>query len=383
MYTAEGTLVRWLVPPNTPVKAGQAVAEVETEKATYELEAAVDGILHPIATVGTVLPVEALLGYLLAEGEAPPATSAPARPDRSAVAPPAAPAGAAGPPRDVRASPIARRLATEHGIDLRLVTGSGPEGRIVEADVLAVVAASAARAADAAPVAGKVQARIPLTGMRGAVADRLRRSLSTAASITITREVRATILVQARSRMAANLGTDVPYDALFIKLFAAGLREYPIFNATIEHDTILILDEVHIGFAVALSGGLIVPVVHHADVASLPTVARTVQELTARARGGHLRPADVTGGTASISNLGAFGVDAFTPILNPPESAILGIGRIAERPVVEGTTIVPGATCVMSLTFDHRVADGTPAAQLLEFLAGKMEDASYLAALST
>jgi pyruvate dehydrogenase E2 component (dihydrolipoamide acetyltransferase) len=219
--------------------------------------------------------------------------------------------------------------------------------------------------------------------MRGAVADRLRRSLSTAASITITREVRATILVQARSRMAANLGTDVPYDALFIKLFAAGLREYPIFNATIEHDTILILDEVHIGFAVALSGGLIVPVVHHADVESLLTVARTVQELTARARGGHLRPADVTGGTASISNLGAFGVDAFTPILNPPESAILGIGRIAERPVVEGTTIVPGATCVMSLTFDHRVADGTPAAQLLEFLAGKMEDASYLAALST
>ena len=380
MYTVEGKLVRWAAAPDSRVTTGQIVAEVETEKATYELEAPADGLLHPVAAVGTVLPIEGLLGYILAEGEAPPL----ARPSASVAAPPGGasaeaagmrPDGAAEP----RATPIARRLAAEHKVDLRRLTGSGPGGRIVEADVLAAVAAPAAPGG--AEVA--VRERIPLTGMRGAVAERVRRSLATAASLTLTREVRAASLAQARKRATASLGLEVSYDAWFVKLLAAALREHPIFNSTVEHDTIVVLDEVHVGFAVALPLGLIVPVVRHADREPLRSIAGTVHELATRAKGGHLRPQDVTGGTASISNLGAHGIDAFTPILNPPQSAILGIGRIARRPVVDGERIGVSETCVLSLTFDHRVADGAPAAELLHSIAQKMEDERYLDALST
>ncbi len=384
MYIAEGKLLQWLRPLGARVAAGEAIALLETEKAAYELEAVAAGILHPVAGVGTVLPVEGLLGYILADGEAPPTDA----PSSGADAAPAFPPGTHTPrastvPRDeVRASPIAKRLAREHGIDLSRLVGRGPEGRILEADVMDAVAKGSSPAASAVS-SRAVRARIPLTGMRGAIADRLRHSLTTAASITITREVRAAALVQARGRAATTFGIDVPYDALFVKLFAAALREHPIFNSTIERDTILVLDEVHVGFAVALPRGLIVPVVRNAGTEPLSSIARTVRELTERARASKLRPADVTEGTASISNLGSYGVDAFTPILNPPESAILGIGRITERPVVDGDGIVASATCLLSLTFDHRVADGAPAAQLLESLAQKIQDESYLHTLST
>jgi pyruvate dehydrogenase E2 component (dihydrolipoamide acetyltransferase) len=219
--------------------------------------------------------------------------------------------------------------------------------------------------------------------MRGAVAERVRQSLATAASLTLTREVRAASLARAREHASASLGMDVAYDAWFVKIIAAALREHPIFNSTVERDTIVVLDEVHVGFAVALPGGLIVPVVHHADREPLGVIARSVRDLAVRAQNGHLRPQDVTGGTASISNLGAYEIDAFTPILNPPQSVILGIGRIAERPVADGGRLAVAATCVLSLTFDHRVADGAPAAQLLQSIARKMEDEGYLHALST
>jgi len=253
----------------------------------------------------------------------------------------------------------------------------------VEADVMAAVAeAASATVVDAAGVPAGAGQRIPFTGMRRSIADRLRQSLTTAVSITITREIRADVLTQARKKLAQDLGADVSYDALFIKLFAAALKEHPAFNSTIEHETIVILDGVHIGFAVALPEGLIVPVVHDADSSSLPRVASTVRELSERPLARRLRPADVTGGTASISNLGHFGVDAFTPILNPPQSAILGIGRIAQRPVVEDGKIVPAATCVLSFTFDHRVADGAPASQLLDSIARRMTDERYLYGLS-
>ena len=171
---------------------------------------------------------------------------------------------------------------------------------------------------------------------------------------------------------------EVPYDALFIAIFAKTLREHPVFNSMIESDAILVLDEVHIGFAVAVPRGLMVPVVRDADREPLSKIAAAVRELSGRALAGKLRPDDVTGGTASISNLGGYGVDAFTPILNPPQSSILGIGRIMERAVVEGGAIVPVPTCVLSFTFDHRVADGAPAAQLLDSIAGCMADPQFL-----
>ncbi|MFY9819841.1 MAG: dihydrolipoamide acetyltransferase family protein, partial [Thermoanaerobaculia bacterium] len=261
----------------------------------------------------------------------------------------------------IKASPIARRLAAEKGIDLATLIGSGPGGRIVEADVLA--------ASPAAPreASWKVRERLPLTGTRKTIAERLRRSVDTAVSLTLTREVRVEALVAARKNLA------VSWDALFVKILAESLRERPELNAVIEGDEILLLDEVHVGFAVSLPGGLVVPVIRDADSRPLAEIETEIRELAERARAGALRPQDVLGGTATVTNLGAHGVDAFTPVLNPPQSAILGVGRIAQRAVVEEGQIAVGWTCVLSLTFDHRVTDGAPAADLLAAVARRME----------
>ncbi|HXT51766.1 MAG TPA: 2-oxo acid dehydrogenase subunit E2, partial [Thermoanaerobaculia bacterium] len=238
-----------------------------------------------------------------------------------------------------------------------------------------------AAAADApATVPWRIQRRIPLTGVRGAVARRLRESLSTAVPLTLTREVRADALVAARERLRARLGA-APWDAIFVKLFADALREHPALNAIVAGDEVLVLDDVHVGFAVPVDDGLLVPVVHDADRRPLAEVAAAVRELGERARAGKASPGDLLGGTATVSNLGAHGVDAFTPLLNPPQSVVLGVGRIGARAVVEEGGLIAASTCVLSLTFDHRVADGAPAAQLLGAVAARMDDAGYLEAL--
>lgn len=399
MFTAEGTLVAWLRPSGANVEAGESIAEIMTEKATVEIEAPGAGILHPIAEIGVILPIEGLMGYILAPGEDPPAPpqagTSPGLPSpggsstwrtptlaqtlTSPTTLPAAPSQAAP---EVRATPAARRVAAQHGIDLARVCGTGPGGRIVEADVMAAMAKGDALspAHGAGPACG-IRQQLPLAGLRRTIAERLRRSLVTAAPVTLTREIHADTLVACRHRLAERTGIPLPYDALFIKLLATALRAHPELNATIENDTILILDEVHVGFAVAVREGLLVPVVRNADAEPLTMIAEAVRRLSDRALSRQLRPADVEGGTATITNLGACGVDAFTPILNPPQSVILGIGRIAPRPVVSDGVLVAGHTCVLSLTFDHRAADGVPAAQLLDMIARLMNDDQYLTSL--
>ncbi|MBW8875326.1 MAG: 2-oxo acid dehydrogenase subunit E2 [Acidobacteria bacterium] len=352
MYTAEGNLGRWLVPAGAAVQAGDLIVEIVTEKATYEVESPGSGILHPVAVEGENLTVEGLIGWILAAGEAPPGS---------------APAPMVSADR-VKASPVARRLAAEKGIDLASLTGTGPGGRIVEADVLAATVAPRESP-------WRIRERIPLTGARRTIAERLRRSVDTAVSLTLTREVWAEALVAARKNLA------IPWDALFVKLFAQSLRERPELNAVIEDGEILLLDEVHVGFAVSLPGGLVVPVIRDADSRPLAEIAADVRDLADRARTGALRPQDVLGGTATVTNLGAHGIDAFTPVLNPPQSAILGVGRIAERPVVEDGRLAVGWTCVLSLTFDHRVTDGAPAAELLAAVARRMNDPSCFESL--
>jgi pyruvate dehydrogenase E2 component (dihydrolipoamide acetyltransferase) len=381
-YAAEGKLIRWLMPDGTRVRAGDAIAEIETEKATYEVEAAADGILHPVAKPGTDLPLETVIGFLLAEGEAPPDGG---REFISEVAVDAGALKSARPDvqkaRELRASPIAKRLALEQGIDLSGLVGSGPGGRIVEADVIG----AKARATTPPAVrrsARNVRARLPLTGMRGTIAQRMRHSLATAASLTITREVEAENLVAARKRLLLTVGADLPYDAFFVKFLADALRNHPELNAVIDQDAVLVLEEINVGFAVAVPGGLFVPVVHDAASISLMEVAEQVKELRMRALDRQLRAEDVTGGTATISNLGAYGVDVFTPILNPPESVVLGVGRISERAIVRGGNLIAAPTCILSLTFDHRVADGVPAAQLLGAVARCMTDSQYFSGLS-
>jgi pyruvate dehydrogenase E2 component (dihydrolipoamide acetyltransferase) len=385
MYTEEGVLTAWLRPAGARVALGDPVAEITTEKATFEIPAPEEGILHPVVTVGTTLRVEVLMGYILRDGEAIPAgvgdgadtaNKNSTQSGTSAAVRQESPSG--GP---LRATPVAKRLAAQHGIDLQQVKGTGPGGRIVEADIAALV--SKATATGQAPVVERPAAeRVPLAGLRRSSADRLRTTLSTAASTTLTREAGADILVAARQTLSHKLGQAPSYDALFIKIFAAALRERPELNATIENDSIVRFKEINVGFAVAIPNGLIVPVIHNADSAPFHQVVTTVKDLADRALSGRLQPAHLEGGTATISNLGGHGIDAFTPILNGSQSAILGIGRIADRPLVRDGQLAVGHTCVLSLTFDHRVVDGAPAALLLDAVVRRMNDESFFQSLA-
>jgi len=383
MYTEEGVLTAWLRPAGARVAPGDPVAEITTEKATFEIPAPEEGILHPVATIGTSLRVEALMGYILRNGETAPAVVGSGAQTSGALAEassgPKPDAPSAGP---LRASPLAKKLAAQHGINLPQVKGTGPGGRIVEADILSLVSKPVTAVQAPTPATdGAAAERIPLAGLRRSLADRLRTTLSTAASTTLTREVNAELLVAARKTLAGKLGQAPSFDSLFIKLFAAALHDRPELNATIENDCIVRFHEINVGFAVAAPSGLIVPVIHNADSASFSEIARAVQDLADRALTSRLQPAHLDGGTATISNLGVHGVDAFTPILNGSQAAILGIGRIAERPVARGGQFVAGQTCVLSLTFDHRVADGAPAALLLDAVARHMTDESFFHSL--
>ncbi len=383
MYTEEGVLTAWLRPAGSSVKAGDPVAEITTEKATFEIPAPENGTLHTVAAVGTTLRVESLMGYILQDGEAvPPSTNnANALSESRAPVPVASPGNdgspAAGP---LRATPVAKRIAAQHNIDLKQVKGSGPGGRIVEADVQALIA----KRSPSAPTSSDRQPaeRVPMTGLRRSLAERLHKTLAAAASTTLTREASADRLVAARQRLAVKFGQAPSYDALFVKLFAAALRERPELNAVIEGDSIVRFAEINVGFAVAVPNGLIVPVVPNADSAPFATIVEKAKNLTERALAGRLQPADLDAGTATISNLGSHGVDAFTPILNGSQSVILGIGRIAQRPVVRNAELAIGHTCVLSLTFDHRVADGAPAALLLDAVVCRMNDDQFFASLA-
>lgn len=382
MYTEEGVLTAWLRPAGTRVAVGDPVAEITTEKATFEIPAPEEGILHPAITIGTTLRVEALMGYILRDGEAAPVgTAAGAGVKRELLEAPSAPKQepqSAGP---LRVSPVAKRLAAQHGIDLQQVKGTGPGGRIVEADIQALD--SRRGAATELSMSEKFTGeRMPLAGLRQSLAQRLRATLSTAASTTLTREAGADVLVAARKRLSEKLGQTPPYDALFIKIFAAALRERPGLNAAIDGDCIVRFSEINVGFAVAVPNGLIVPVVHNADSASFASIVRIVKDLSDRVLSGRLQPAHFEGGTATISNLGAYSIDAFTPILNGSQSVILGIGGIVERPVARSGQLAIGHTCMLSLTFDHRVVDGVPAALLLDAVIRRMNDESFFRSLA-
>jgi pyruvate dehydrogenase E2 component (dihydrolipoamide acetyltransferase) len=321
------------------------------------------------------------MGYILQDGESvPSATHAipvSERPLHSQVSSAGDQTVSAGGP--LRATPVAKRIAAQHNIDLSQVKGTGPGGRIIEADIQALIAKR--ESVELTSPDHQTGQQLPLTGLRRSLAERLRNTLATAASTTLTREASADLLVHARQKLASVLGQAPSYDALFIKLFAAALREFPELNATIEGDSIVRFAEINVGFAVAVPNGLIVPVVPNADSAPFGNIVEKVRTLRERALVGRLQPADVEAGTATISNLGGHGVDAFTPILNGSQSAILGIGRIVQRPVVRDAELAIGHTCVLSLTFDHRVADGAPAALLLDAIVRRMNDEQFFISL--
>jgi len=413
MAMTEGVVVKWLKGDGAQVRKDEPIATVMSKKITYEVVAPAEGILRHAARIKETRPVGAAIAYVLAPGEAMPvevAAPPPVEAVPAAVAPAPAPAGAreekpfvlaspaarrlaqekgidltqvkgtgpegriteadvqrfieewekAPPVPAILASPMARRLAREHGIDLAQVTGTGPGGRITEKDVLAFIEA---REKAPPPVEAAPAQIIPFVGMRQMIAERMTQSLQTMAQVTMHTEVDATELVRLREQLKAEF--DLTYTDLIIKAVAKGLKAHPLLNATLVGDEIHVLREIHIGVAVALEDGLLVPVVRDADKKSLQEIAQEVRRLAQGARQGTLTVDEVTGSTFTITNLGAYGIDGSTPIINPPEVAILGVGRIVDKPAIHEGQITRRSMMVLSLTIDHRIVDGAPGAEFL------------------
>lgn len=357
----EGRIQQWFKAEGEPVAVGDKLFEVETEKVLYEVEATVAGtlarILHPIEAV---VPCAGVVAVIALPGEDPVAVAAAPREAAAAPTPPTAAVASAapGPPTGgAPATPAARKLAREKGVDLARVAGTGPGGRITREDVEAALTGGQ----QPAPGSGHGE---PLRGMRKTIADRMLSSLQTTAQLTITTEADVGALVARRQRLQAE--HPLTYTDLLTEAVARALREHPRLNATTDGERVSVHDVVHLGVAIALDDGLVVGVIRAADRQPLHALAAAARGLAERARAGTLGLDDVTGGTFTITNLGAYGVDAFTPILHTPQVAILGVGRIVEKPVVRDGQIVIRPTMVLSLTFDHRIIDGAPAARFLQ-----------------
>ena len=385
-----GTVVEWLKHDGDPVKAGEYLFLVESDKATTEVESLDAGILRipgNALRVGEELPVGTVLAYLVQDGETVPAAQSAVGSGQgvgAALEPPspqqsARPADGTQHSASPAASPRAMRIAGELGVDWTKLTGTGGGGRIVERDVRAafeqMAPAAAVPAATLAQSTPGVDATaVPLSQMRRIIGERMARSAHTVAPVTLTTEADATALVRLRSDIKGALietetATSPTYNDLFAKLVAVALGEFPDLNASLTDGGIVRHESVHLGVAVDTERGLLVPVIRDAHAKSVQIIAAESARLIGQARAGKISLDDLKGGTFTITNLGMYDIDAFTPIINLPESAILGIGRIVARPIVideEAETVAVRKMVALSLTFDHRVVDGAPAARFLK-----------------
>lgn len=360
----EGTVVEWFKKEGDTVQKGEPIVEVLSEKVTYDVEAPESGILRKIlAQEGTSVPIDQAVGVIAAPDETvsemdlaqsfAPST----REEQIATTKPEA--KVEDETERIIASPAAKRLARELSVDLSRVVGTGPEGRIVEEDVR--------RFSEQPTIKPRVREVIPLVGIRKTTAERLSFSARTAPHSTVTMEVDMSNAVKFHEATGAS------YTDILVKAVAAALDEHRLINSTLEDDQIKILEDVNVGIAVATEKGLVVPVVHSADKKSLKEIGEESRDLIDRAKQSELTKEDLTGGTFTITNLGMFGVDVFIPIINPPEAAILGVGRIVEKPMVVEREIKPKPVMQLSLAYDHRIVDGAPAAQFLQKVRAILE----------
>jgi len=350
----EGTVVQWFKKKGERVEKGEPVVEVLSDKVTYEVEAPASGVVRKIlAEEGVDVPVAETLAIITAPDEPLPEVEAVAEAPVERVE------------ERILASPAAKRLAREYGVDLAQVRGTGPDGRIVEEDVRRFV--------EETKGALRVREIIALTGIRKTAAERVSLSIRTAPHSTITMEVDMSKAAKLREEL------EVSYTDMLVKAVAKALTEHPVMNSTLERDQIKIFADVNVGVAVATEKGLVVPVVRNADKKEVREISLALKELVEKAREGKLAREEISGGTFTITNLGMFGVDMFTPIINPPETAILGVGRLVERPVVVDKDIVIKPVMQLSLSFDHRVVDGVPAAQFLQRVKQVLESPESLA----
>jgi pyruvate dehydrogenase E2 component (dihydrolipoamide acetyltransferase) len=455
----EGTIIEWLVADGEMVDAGAAILRIETDKTETEVEATASGRLHVVGRTGDTFACGERIGWLLAPGEASPVAVASA-PAASTAAPAAAVAPqqaattavtAAPVGGRIMASPLAKRLAAERGLDLRAVRGTGPDGRIVAADlddittpvapaaaaamqspvrtapavdgglwpataaarqladllgidiarvaldpvegyvtresvalhVRGVLAAAAAPAPTPTPAALLAATLTPtstvrLSGMRGTIAKRMRESLTQMAQLTLFMDADLDAVVADRTRRAAE-GTAPSYTDYVIAAAARALGRNPIANSQITDDGVALLPIAHVGMAVALDGGLIVPVITNTASRDLASLSAETSRLATAARAGSLQLADLEGGTFSVSTLGMFGVDGFTPVINPPNTCILGVGRLRDDLVLDGTGgVATRKRITLSLTWDHRAFDGAPAAAFCRSIVDLLNDVAAL-----
>ncbi|WGV17078.1 pyruvate dehydrogenase complex dihydrolipoamide acetyltransferase [Fuscovulum ytuae] len=410
----EGTLAKWLVKEGDTVTSGQILAEIETDKATMEFEAVDEGIVGRIlVTEGTAgVKVNTPIAVLVEEGESADAAPAPAKAaaPATAAAPAAAPVAAAAPapaaPKvggaRVFASPLARRIAAEKGIDLTQVQGSGPHGRIVKADVegakpaaapAPVAAPAAASAPAAAPAAmptgpaaetvlkmyqGRAFTEVPLDGMRRTIAARLTEAKQTIPHFYLRREVRLDALMAFREQLNKQLetrGVKLSVNDFIIKACALALQAVPDANAVWAGDRMLKLKPSDVAVAVAVEGGLFTPVLKDADQKSLSTLSAEMKDLATRAKTKKLAPHEYQGGSFAISNLGMMGIENFDAVINPPHGAILAVGAGIKKPVVMKDGSIGVATVMsMTLSVDHRVIDGALGAQLMQAIVDNLEN---------
>ena len=404
-----GTLAKWLKKEGDVVKAGDMLAEVETDKATMELECFFDGtILKIYAPGGSQVALGAPLCAIGKPGEAAPApapktpaaatasapaaavpASVPAPAPAPAPAPVAAPvptpAPAPAPAGRIKATPLARKVAAAKGVDLARVQGSGPGGRIRRADVLAAAAAPApaTRAAASVLAKGPIQEEraVAVSNMRGAIARRLLESKTQLPHFYVEIEIDAAPLSTLREQLNAALegdGVKLSVNDFILKASAEALRRVPQVNASWEGNQIRYFAAAHVSFAVAIEDGLITPVVRDAHLKSLFAISTEAKALGKRAKEKKLAPAEFTGGTFCVSNLGMMGIPRFSAIINPPNAAILAVGTVVRKPVVRGDRIEIGQTMTVTLSCDHRVVDGAVGAQYLNALKSLLESPALL-----
>ena len=389
----KGTILQWLKAEGDKVEKGQPVVLIQTEKVEYEVEAPGAGmLLKVVAKEGMELPVGSLMGILGQPGEdvsgllsaptgaEPRAASREPRATSAAAsgATPAAPSAGAAIAERIKISPVAKKLAQEHGIDIATLTASGPDGRIVREDVEREIAA--ARAPEAAAAVPEV---IPLTGIRKVIFDRMGQSWREAARVTLFADADMTEIVRLRQERGADwerrFGIKPSYSDLVHMAVAKALREEPRINCRLDGQGVRVRKEVNLAFAVDLGEGLLAPVIRDADKKSLGELAKAARDMAERARAGRLAPDDMADGTFTVSNLGGLGVEYFTPIINPPQAGILGVGKILEKPVVLGGGIHVRSMMTLSLVFDHRLIDGAPAAKFLARVKELLENPAWAA----
>jgi pyruvate dehydrogenase E2 component (dihydrolipoamide acetyltransferase) len=375
----KGTVVKWLKNEGDSIEKGMPIVEVEADKVTTEVESPVSGILLKIcASEQTEVPVGKPLAYIGKPGEPIPEAveleEAPIIQEKMpAVGAPIEKLEHGEKEEKTRASPVARKLAKQYGVDLTQIQGTGPGGRVTSEDVLRYVELHKDSRA--------VKEILPVKGIQKTVAERMTQSIRTAAHCSVTVEVDASRMIALRQEVNAKLESEgkpsISYTDILVKALATALKDHPILNSALEGDQLKIFEDVNIGIAVEVKihgqSGLMVPVVRNADKKSLPEIAEESRAIINRVKEGKASHEDLAGGTFTITNLGMYGIETFIPIINPPETAILGVGAIIERPVFMDDKIQAKPIVRLTLSFDHRVVNGAPAAEFMQRLKKVLE----------